>query len=67
MLKAVLIVMDADVADDVARLLAATLTMNGYNPTRPEVIDWPLDGARLAQFPSAPQAVTAALASLDLP
>jgi len=32
---------DDDHADDMARLIGATLTINGYRVNAPEVIDWP--------------------------
>lgn len=45
-MKAVLVVLSDEVADDVARLFHGCLTMNGYDVQgRPEVIDWPVSAA----------------------
>jgi hypothetical protein len=41
-LKAILLVLPADSAQEIANLIGATLTLNGYHHTRPEVMDWPL-------------------------
>lgn len=38
----VLVVPDDGQADDVARLIAAALTINGYDHNGPSVIDWPV-------------------------
>ncbi len=40
--KAIVLVVPAEIADDVARLVAATLSLNGYRHDDPAVIDWPL-------------------------
>lgn len=40
--KAIVLVVPAEIADDVARLLAAMLGLNGYKHNNPAVIDWPL-------------------------
>lgn len=41
-MKAIVLVVDDDAsAPTVARLIGATLTMNGYDAGAPAVIDWP--------------------------
>lgn len=42
-MKAIVIAVSDEVADDVARLLHGTLTINGYQVHgEPAVIDWPI-------------------------
>jgi hypothetical protein len=40
----VLVVEDGDEAEIVSKLIAATLSLNGYRHNAPEVIDWPMEG-----------------------
>ena len=41
MTKAVVLLVPDENADEIARLIAATLSMNGYGHNTPGVIDWP--------------------------
>jgi len=41
-MKAIVITCGDAVAEDVARLLASALTLNGYQHDGPAVIDWPV-------------------------
>lgn len=43
MTKAVVLVVPDDVADEIARLIASALSLNGYGHNAPGVIDWPTD------------------------
>ena len=40
-MKAIVLVLADDVADDVSRLIASALALNGYEATKPSVVDWP--------------------------
>lgn len=42
MKKAVVLVCSEEDADNVCKLIAATLSLNGYHHDKPGVIDWPL-------------------------
>lgn len=42
MRKAILLIVPEDDAEDMSRLIAATLSMNGYGHDGPSVIDWPI-------------------------
>ena len=43
MTKAVVLLVPDDVADEIGRLIASTLSLNGYGHNTPGVIDWPTD------------------------
>jgi hypothetical protein len=43
--KAIVVVVPEAVADEVARLIAAALTLNGWKHNEPSVIDWPIADA----------------------
>lgn len=46
-MKAVVLVIPSDdAAQDVARLIASVLSLNGYDYNKPEVIDWPVPPPR---------------------
>ncbi len=41
MTKAIVLAVPDDQADDIARLVASALSLNGYKHNQPGVIDWP--------------------------
>ncbi|HXA33391.1 MAG TPA: hypothetical protein VNV87_14125, partial [Acidimicrobiales bacterium] len=40
--KAVVLIVSPEIAEDVANLIAGTLSINGYKHNNPSVIDWPV-------------------------
>lgn len=49
MSKAVILLVADDMANEIARLVEATLSLNGYGHTTPGVIDWPTVGTVFEQ------------------
>ena len=48
----VLVIEDDEQASEVSRLIAATLSMNGYRHDNPAVIDWPVKVQQSELLPS---------------
>lgn len=41
--KAIVLVVPDDMAEEVSRLIASALSLNGYRHNNPSVIDWPIE------------------------
>jgi hypothetical protein len=48
--KAVVLVVPEDQAEEVSRLVASALSLNGYRHNGPSIIDWPVDTPPRVRF-----------------